>query len=101
MDKKYSMVDIGKIICAYIVVAIHTAAFSEVNLGKSNLNTYLNKYLFDFAVPFFFVSSGFFLGKKLFASFSEEEYCNILKQYFKRLFIPYCMWGGYTFLLVC
>ena len=91
-------VDIFKFIAAICVVAIHTNAFKDVNIGVYN---YLSYCVFTFAVPFFFISSGFFLGKKI----QKVNYLNIsrfrdiLKAYFKRLAYPYIIWGTWYFLI--
>ena len=99
MDEKVktSCVDIGKLLFAYCVVAIHTLPFTEFSNGT--IYDVLFKNLFCIAVPYFFVSSGFFLGKKLNQAELLSEQRNIIVSYFKRLAIPYILWGSIYFVI--
>ena len=89
-------IDIFKFIAAICVVAIHTNAFKDVNECIYN---FLSHCVFTFAVPFFFISSGFFLGKKVRKTSSESDYRTVLKTYFLRLFYPYIIWGTWYFFI--
>lgn len=52
---------------------------------------YISSCIFRIAVPFFFVTSGFFYGKKLIRGTAEERK-NLLLRYIKRLGIPLFFW---------
>lgn len=60
-QKEYGVVDVGKFIMAIFVVAIHTRPMVEMenNYIKSLLSVFL-----DCAVPFFFITSGYFIELK-------------------------------------
>lgn len=77
---KIKSIDYMKLICAFLVVAIHTHPFQDIN----NLLHYsFSEVLVRIAVPFFFASSGYFYIK---------NNCN-LKKYIKRLFQTYISWS--------
>ena len=88
-NKNVSLVDLGKLFFAFCVLGIHTHAFPG--------NEIIHYYIFAFAVPFFFICSGFFLGKKLGAAREEKEYRKILGSYGKHLLVPYIIWGVWYF----
>lgn len=69
-DKNYDMVDLCKFIACICIVCIHTAAFSDFVSGGYY---YISSCIFRIAVPFFFVTSGFFYGKKLIRGTAEER----------------------------
>ncbi len=85
--KEYIAIDIMKFLCALLVVSIHIPAFSDVNAG---LSFWFNQVLCRMAVPFFFVSSGYFSADKL------KNRGETLR-YVKRLLILYSI---YTFLYI-
>lgn len=94
---KTSCIDIVKLFFAYCVVAIHTLPFSE--FWNGTIYNLLFKNLFCLAVPYFFVCSGFFLGKKLNQTTQFNEQKIIIVKYFKRLAIPYIFWGSIYFVM--
>ena len=63
--KKYNAIDIAKLICSFLVIAIHIKPFGATD---NNILIYINDGIQNFiariAVPFFFISSGYFLYKK-------------------------------------
>lgn len=59
--KANNSVDFLKLFFAYAVVAIHTSFLYE----NGSAHDWLDSCLTSLAVPFFFVSSGYFLGVKL------------------------------------
>lgn len=77
-----------KLICAYLVVAIHTCPFSEIN---ETLGFIATQVVPRVAVPLFFAISGYFYiktlqsGKKPFA------------RYMKRLIVTYIAWSAVYF----
>lgn len=78
----YAGLNIGKFIMAFVVVAIHSrnATYSYGQYPSIIL------WLTTLAVPFFFVTSGFLLARKLekFSSVSEKE--NVLLDRSKQMF---------------
>lgn len=90
MQKKISLVSSGKLFFAFCVLGIHSGAFE---------NSALRSYVFSLAVPFFFICSGYFLGVKINHINNLKEYQSVLNQYFKRLVVPYFIWGGVYFLV--
>ncbi len=87
---KYNSIDILRLLCAIMVVAIHTTPFTEFE-GQAG---YYAAYVFPrLGVPFFFAVSGYFYissllqGKKVFV------------KYLKRLAAIYILWS-FVYLLV-
>ena len=84
--KNYDLVDLCKFIACIFIVCIHTAAFSDlIEEGYY----YLESCVFRIAVPFFFIASGFFFGKKL---VQTNENKGLLFSYIKRLGVPLAFW---------
>lgn len=59
---EYIAVDIFKLICSILVVAIHTTPFRDMN---EDLSFWFNNVVCRIAVPFFFISAGYFFHDKL------------------------------------
>lgn len=100
MNKRKTNValDSAKFVAAIMVVAIHTNAFKDINIKFYNFCSYC---IFTFAVPFFFICSGYFLGKKIGRSKNTTEYKNLITQYALRLLYPYLIWGIWYFTITC
>ena len=62
-DKKYNSIDLLKLIMAVCVVAIHTKPLYKCN-NEAAIGIY--NTIVGVANPFFFLASGFFVGKKYF-----------------------------------
>lgn len=63
---KYNGVDLFKFLCAIMVFVIHISPFQgEVSGWREQVNFLLKHYICRLAVPFYFVSSGFFLFRKM------------------------------------
>ena len=88
MKKNYSCVDILKLFFAFCIVGIHTKIFRRDN----NFDYFIMHGIFRLAVPFFFTCSGFFLARKLENSKEISENKQIIKEYIKRLIIPFAFW---------
>ncbi len=95
-NRVYAGIDVTKYFFAIVIVAIHFTAFSDIKIYDTTLFKILNLYVFDFAVPFFFTTSGYLLCKKI---NSTKQYDQTLKNYFNRLLIPYIFWGAWYFLI--
>lgn len=107
IDKKenYNSVDLFKFICSLLVVILHTSSYCLSNMadggkvptGASNgpIITYLLPLVFSvlrIAVPFFFISSSFFLFKKVNKCNTEKEKNQAVKNYCLRILKLYLFW---------
>lgn len=95
-NNSYSMIDAGRLFYSYCIVAIHTSVFSDVS---QTFHTIVMRYITSFAVPFFMICSGYFLGVKLWGTSDLESYRGVLKKYIKRLLYPYVFWGVLYFVI--
>lgn len=94
--KANNSVDFLKLFFAYAVVAIHTSFLYE----NGSAHDWLDSCLTSLAVPFFFVSSGYFLGVKL-QNVERVEYKCIIKKYIYRLLVPLLVWGSINLGVSC
>lgn len=97
--KQYDMINVFRVVCAYLVIVVHTVGFQC--LGKEG--TFItNHWIAMVAIPFFFVTSGYFMCQ----NYQKEHY---LGRYLKKLaiifvvatilYIPFCLpdiWGDVT-----
>lgn len=89
MKKVYKSIDITKFILAYVVVLVHAVGFHL----KNNISWFLTEHLiFRLTVPFFFITSGFFLGMKVKAQ--PERKNEFIRKNVKSLSIHYLFWGS-------
>ena len=78
--KTYNSIDLFKLLMAIAVVAIHT---NPIVKWKNPIAIHIVMMIEDWAVPFFFVASGFFLWN------SDEKH---MSQYIKKIIRLYCVW---------
>ena len=91
-----SAVDLFK--CIFAICVIHTMAFKDHGESAYFAFTYC---ITSFAVPYFFVCSGYFLGRKIYRKdLQKSDYRLIIKNYAQRLLKPYLIWGCWYFLIV-
>lgn len=90
-----SLVDAGRLVAILIVIAIHTGAFEDIPRADYVFSNFIKIY----AVPFFFVCSGYFLGVKLNRAAGLTEYRRVIRAYGRRLLTPYLFWGVINFLV--
>lgn len=81
---EYSSINIVKVLCAYLVVAIHIHPLEEWNKTISYIVT---DAIPKIAVPFFFVVSGYFFTQSLFKG------RKVTLKYLKRLLVTYSLWS--------
>ena len=80
----FSGVDFFKFFFAVCIVALHAKA---LHFLPETTDYMITRLVFRLAVPYFFIASGFFLGKKLFA-LKKEEYADVIRAYCLRLLKP-------------
>lgn len=79
-DKKvYSNIDLLKFIFSFFIIMIHTNAFSDVNATADYVS---GNIITRIAVPFFFISSGFFFAKSF--EYNKQKKIAKTKVNFKR-----------------
>lgn len=83
--KKYPLIDVAKIYCAFLVVLMHTLEYPPGHYWAHLLQASLSFQ----AVPFFFIASGFFFRKKWDASENKDKFA---LDYVKRLLVYYALW---------
>ena len=85
-QEEYAAVDIFKLICACLVILIHTKPFENNFLLDSAIGMFTR-----FAVPYFFTISGYFLFCKIDATILEDR-GRIVRTYLFRLIRFYVIW---------
>ena len=60
--KRYNSIDVFRLVCAIMIVSIHTQPLSDIN---SFAGYFASGIITRFAVPYFFVVSGYFYYDKL------------------------------------
>lgn len=83
-------VNIMRLMCAYLVVAIHTNPLSDIN---QQVGFFISEVITRIAVPFFFIVSGYYYCQKVKA---DRKY---FKYYIKNLLPNYCMWALIYFIV--
>jgi len=78
-NRKYNMINIMRLVCALLVIVIHTMAFAQFGDTAKYITS---DVIARIAVPFFFITSGFFLYSKI----NSKGY---IKKYTKKLVILY------------
>ena len=75
----YNAIDIMKFVCSILICIIHIKPFPDGAFPNSNqINLLFQIYICRIAVPFYFISSGFFLFKKIDINNPNKE---IIKKY--------------------
>lgn len=91
-DREFGMVDICKFIMAFAVIAIHT---NPVVNCTNPVAVRCVVMIEDWAVPFFFIASGFFLFYN--TSFYEPSQLWRIDKYLKKIVVLYCAWTIFSF----
>lgn len=84
--QSYNAVDLMKVIAAIMVVNLH---IGMLNTYSMEIDYYL-KAICRIAVPFFFMTSGFFLYRKINRNPNQER--NLIRQFIIRILKLYCFW---------
>lgn len=85
-NEKYNAIDLFKLIMAVCVIAIHTNPLYECN-SKAVISIY--NTLVGVANPFFFLSSGYLIGKKYFGGGQDSSY---ILRHIRKLLKLYLIW---------
>lgn len=88
MSKKYDLVDVFRVFAAVSVVFIHSWPVGSYSSSVGNVIVALSRY----AVPFFFIVTGFFVSKSLARRDDKAEYFRYIKKYVVRIFWLYVIW---------
>lgn len=89
--KNRNGIDAAKFLCSILVVAIHFSPFGKAGGIYEYLNYGITNYVARIAVPFFFISSGYFLFRKTsLGSFDT----GVVKQYVLRILKLYLVWSA-------
>lgn len=92
--KNYNAIDLMKLIMAVVVIAIHAVPLRYCTIGWLNTSYAL---LTQLAVPFFFVATGFLLGKKMSWPYIDKSALETLKKYISRTVKLYVLWSAIYF----
>ena len=89
---QYNAIDLIKFLCAILVFTIHIEPFRTSFLNLDHLNFWLRNCICRIAVPFYFISSGFLLFRKIDFKKANQD---IIKDYCFRILR---LLGTWTFL---
>ena len=92
MNLRNNTIDFAKFIAAFLVVAIHTSLFSDVN---QTLYFVFNELVCRLAVPFFAICTGYYLC----LSVNNGQFNKVWKQEWKLIKI-YALWTFLYFLFL-
>lgn len=87
--KKYNFIDVIKFLCAALVVTIHVPPLTSVNWM---LNFAVVNFAARVAVPFFFISSSYFVFIKAYKENGELDK-SVIGAYVKRIIRLYIIWS--------
>lgn len=90
-SRQYSAVDAAKFLCAILIVTIHFPPLGSAATSPAAqaVNSLFRSYLGRIAVPFFFLTAGFFLFRKAAVQPSPAALC---KAYVLRILRLYVLW---------
>lgn len=91
----YPLIDILKLIAAFLVIGLHTRPFSTVNTIVDNLYVY---NIANYAVPFFYACTGFFVYSENIVIFKhnlKNRLNNVIKAYvlWTFIYLPLTIYG--------
>ena len=84
-------IDVMKVFFAICVVAIHTHPYPNYTSTPYSITRFLDILLLC-AVPFFFITTGYFMGKKLQSPLSDGKNKAVLEYYLKKYLKLYLIW---------
>lgn len=87
MNRRINQLDVVKFILSFFVIALHTLYPFQSSLPNNGI-IYT---ILHVAVPFFFITSGYLLFRKIEIPINKDGINTIMK-YLKRIFSLYCIW---------
>lgn len=87
--ENYCIIDLLKLIMSFAVIAIHTEPMHNIN--NKNI-TEIFMILLEYAVPFFFLSSGYLIGKRMEYPLKSPKNIEIIKKQIKKIIKMYIIW---------
>lgn len=94
--KSYKGIDIGKLICALLVVSIHCQFLMDKG---EHLYRLYSTLVSGVAVPFFFICNGYFLENKMQHCKDIADIRMTITKQINKILLPYFVFGGGYFLL--
>lgn len=92
MEKqRYNSIDLFKFVMSIFVVAYHTIPIASYSVSERV--TTIFTYIVSLAVPFFFLSTGFLLGKKFKIPLSSKENIDKLNKQLLKISKMYLIWS--------
>lgn len=88
---RYNSIDAMKLMMALCVAAIHIRPYAVGEAGQFGLMRCFDTF-FQLAVPFFFVTTGYFIGVKLDDGISNKGNLSIIRQYLSKSVRLYVIW---------
>lgn len=90
MEKKtsFASIDIAKFLLSFFVIAIHTSFLKTI---FPKFNYILTSKIFGVVTPFFFITSGYLVFRKIHLPLEDKDRCYI-KKYIFRIFKLYVIW---------
>lgn len=85
----YNGIDVARIVAAFIVIGVHTGPFIDYT---ANGDLFLNTVIGRLVVPFFFIVSGFFYGRKIEFHAPIRKDIHFLFAFLKKIFTIYIIW---------
>jgi len=99
MKERIKSIDSLRALAILGVLLVHTTTrtleASEFNISGFSWTLFLNQ-IARFAVPLFFIISGFVLE----LSNRSESYWSFIKRRFSKIFIPYAVWSAFYYLII-
>lgn len=90
LHQNYNFIDVVKLVCAALVVAIHVPPLTSVNWV---LNFAVVNFISRIAVPYFFVSSAYFVFKKAYNTPDGNLDRSVIFAYVKKILRLYIIWS--------
>lgn len=89
LEKNYNGIDLCKYLMAFFVVAIHTHPLDRVT---NDFIITIYTTIVSFAVPFFFITTGFLLFIKMKGNYYDKDNILRIKKYIKKTVRLYLIW---------
>lgn len=88
VKKQAAVVDIFKFLFSICILVLHTKIVHNFPIKSQ---WYITHLIFRLGVPFFFCTSGYFLGCKLWSDTNSDD---VFEKYIRKMILPFLVWGG-------